>query len=235
MMKRIILALVPAILMGLTLWGSASMPKGVEFLESALNPDIPLDYELEGWYGQRTQESAAERKILAEDTRFSKGLYLKRRDDPDAPRNPTISLSLIYSGNDMNHSIHRPEGCLPAQGHLSLTARSETLQLADGRKLTFTRLASLLPDEKNPREYVHYIHYYVFVGHNAITHNHLARVFRDIRDRATSGRVQRWAYFQAGVCWGGSTGYSEEPADAQLREFISQIMPQLIDWELVGR
>ncbi len=234
MMKRHLLPLLPALLLGLVLIFCASMPREVELLESALSPELPLEYELPGWYGQRTQESAAERKVLAADTRFSKGIYLKRRDDPDTPRNPPIHLSLIFSGNDMNHSIHRPEGCLPAQGHLSLTARTETIRLADGKELTFTRLASVLPDSENEREYVHYIHYYVFVGHHALTHNHLARVFRDIVDRSTSGRVQRWAYFQAGVSWGGSTGYSEEQADAQLREFISLIVPNLIDWELVN-
>ncbi len=234
-MKRLIIALIPTLLMSLVLWGSLSMPKEVDFLESALSPDLPLDYTLEGWYGQRTQESAIERQILAKDTRFSKGIYTKLRDDPDAPRNPSINVSLIFSGNDMNHSIHRPEGCLPAQGHLSLTARTETLRLADGQELTFTRLASVMPDEENERDFVHYIHYYVFVGHNTLLHNHLARVFRDICDRATSGRVQRWAYFQAGVKWGGSTGHSEELADSQLREFISQVIPQLIDWKAVGR
>ncbi len=232
-MKRSLIALLPALLMALVLWCSIAMPKHVEFQESALSPDIPLDYTLEGWYGQRTQESAAERSILAKDTRFSKGIYIKRRDDPDAPRNPSINLSLIYSGNDMNHSIHRPESCLPAQGHLSLTARTETIRLQNGKELTFTRLASVLPNEEDPGSYTHYIHYYVFVGHHTILHNHLARVGLDILDRATSGRVQRWAYFQAGTCWGGSTGFTEEQAATQLREFISQILPGLIDWEAI--
>ncbi len=234
-MKRLIFALIPALLMGLVLWGSLSMPKEVTLMESALSPELPVDYELKGWYGQRVQESAVERQVLAADTRFSKGTYVKMRDDADAPRNPDIHLSLIFSGNDMNHSIHRPEGCLPAQGHLSLTARTETIRLADGRELTFTRLASVVPDEENEREYIHHIHYYVFVGSNTILHNHLARVFRDICDRATSGRVQRWAYFQAGVSWGGSTAHTEEVAEAQLREFIAQIFPQLVDWNAVGR
>ncbi len=234
-MKHLITSLIPTVLMGLVLWGAISMPRQVEFMESALSPDLPLEYALEGWYGVRTQESAAERQILAKDTRFSKGIYTKRRDDPDSPRNPDISLSLIYSGNDMNHSIHRPEGCLPAQGHLSLTSRSETIRLSDGHELTFTRLASMLPDENGKNTYVHYIHYYVFVGSHTILHNHIARVLSDIRDRATSGRVQRWAYFQAGARWGGSTPHSEEQADAQLREFIAQILPQLIDWKACGR
>ncbi len=234
-MKRLLVTFLPAVLMGLVLWGSATMPKELSFQESALSPEIPLDYELEGWYGQRTQESAEERLILAADTRFSKGIYVKRRDDPDAPRNPVINLSLIYSGNDMNHSIHRPESCLPAQGHLSLTARSETLRMADGRELTFTRLASVVPDEQQKGSYIHYIHYYIFVGHHTILHNHLARVGYDIMERVTSGSVQRWAYFQAGVQWGGSSGYTEELSDSQLREFISQIVPQLIDWKAVGR
>ncbi len=234
-MKRLIISLLPTLLMGLTLWGVWIMPREVALMESALSPELPLDYELEGWYGVRTQESAAERQVLAADTRFSKGIYTKRRDNPDAPRNPSISLSLIFSGNDMNHSIHRPEGCLPAQGHLSLTARSETIRLADGKELTFTRLASVVPDENINNSYVHYIHYYIFVGSHSILHNHIARVLRDILDRTTSGRVQRWAYFQAGVRWGGSTEHSEELAETQLREFIAHILPQLIDWEACGR
>ncbi len=233
-MKRILFAMIPALLMGLALWGSSAMPKEVELMESALSADLPLEYALEGWYGIRTQESAVERRVLAADTRFSKGIYVKRRDDPDTPRNPDINVSLIFSGNDMNHSIHRPEGCLPAQGHLSLAGRNETIRLADGRELTFTRLSSLLPDEKKEGSYVHYIHYYVFVGSNTITPNHLTRVARDIIARATSGRVQRWAYFQAGVRWGESTGHTEDEADAQLREFISQVLPQLIDWEAIS-
>ncbi len=234
-MKRTLLSLLPALLMAAVLWAIAAMPRQMEFLESALSPDLPLDYTLKGWYGWRTQESAEERATLAEDTRFSKGVYVKLRDDAMAPPNPGISVSLIYSGNDMNHSIHRPEGCLPAQGHLSLVARTERIRLADGRELTFTRLDSLLPDEKNEREYVHYIHYYVFVGHNTILSSHMARLSHDILDRITSGSVQRWAYFQAGTLWGGSSGFSEEVADSQLRELISQLLPRLIDWEAVER
>ncbi len=234
-MKRLLLSLLPALFMGLVLWGSYALPRQQEFLESALSPELPLGHDLPGWYGQRTQESAAERQVLAPDTRFSKGMYVKRRASADAPLNPYMSLSLIFSGNDMNHSIHRPEGCLPAQGHLSLTSRSETLRLEDGREITFTRLASLMRDEESEGGFLHYIHYYVFVGHSTILHNHLARVFTDICDRATSGRVQRWAYFQAGTQWGGRSGFSEQEADSQLREFISLIFPNLIDWQSLGR
>ncbi len=234
-MKRLLLAFLPALLMGLTLWGSASMPRQLEFLESALSPDLPLNYELEGWYGVRQQESAEERATLAQDTRFSKGAYVKLRDDANSPRNPGLSVSLIYSGNDMNHSIHRPEGCLPAQGHLSLTSSKTTLRLANGQELAFTRLNSVTPCPDNPREFLHHIHYYVFVGHDTIVSTHIARVIRDICDRATSGSVQRWAYFQAGTQWGGNTAFSEEEAEAHLRELITQLLPRLIDWKAVGR
>ncbi len=234
-MKRLLAALIPALLMGLVLWGTHAMPREFALRESALSPNLPFDHELKGWWGQRTQESAEERATLAKDTRFCKGVYVKRRDDPDSPRNPGISVSLIYSGNDMNHSIHRPEGCLPAQGHLSLTGRTETIRLADGRELTFTRLSSVMPDKANEREFVHYIHYYVFVGHNTILSSHMARLARDILDRTTSGSVQRWAYFQAGAMWGGSSGFTEEVADSQLRELIAELLPQLIDWEAVER
>ncbi len=233
-MKKLFRALLPPLLMGLLFAASALMPTKTEMLESALSPELPLEYALPGWYGQRTQESAQERAILAADTRFSKGIYIKRRDDPSAPRNPALTVSLIFSGADMNHSIHRPERCLPAQGHLSLNARTESIALADGRELEFTRLASLTQVEGKPLEYTHHIHYYVFVGHSSILSSHLPRVFRDIYDRCVSGQVQRWAYCQVGVQWGGETGFSEEEADAQLRELIAQLLPQLIDWETVG-
>ncbi len=233
-MMRFLAALIPAALMALMFLGVEHMPRKVELLESALSAELPLDYTLPGWYGVRRQESAEERQILAHDTRFSKGAYMKLREHAFAPMNPPLTVSLIFSGNDMNHSIHRPERCLPAQGHLSLSGRIETLRLDNGRELRFTRLTSLVPDAANPRGYIHFIHYYAFVGHNTILASHLPRTFRDIADRIMSGQVQRWAYFQAGVQWGGSTGFSEELAEQQLREFISQLLPRLIDWETLG-
>ncbi len=233
-MKHLLTTLLPAALLGLMFWGIDVMPRSVEMLESALSPELPLEYDLTGWYGQATQESAEERRVLAHDTRFSKGIYIKLRDDANTPRNPTITVSLIFSGNDMNHSIHRPERCLPSQGHLSLNSRAETLQLADGRELVFTRLSSLVPDPANPREYIHFIHYYVFVGHSTILSSHILRTLRDISDRTLTGQVQRWAYFQAGSQWGGSTGHTEEQADTQLRQLIKQLFPQLIDWPSLG-
>ncbi len=230
-MKRLLIALLPALLMALMLVAVEKMPRQVDMLESALSPELPLGYKLEGWYGQRTQESAMERAILAHDTRFSKGLYIKLHDELGATRNPIITVSLVFSGHDMNHSIHRPERCLPSQGHLSLTGRAEDIQLKNGKTLTFTRLDSVTPDTPEARQYTHHIHYYVFVGHHSIISSHLPRVAQDIYDRCLSGQVQRWAYFQVGVQWGGETGHSEEQADAQLRELISRLLPRLIDWK----
>ncbi|MBQ1961160.1 MAG: hypothetical protein II349_06530, partial [Akkermansia sp.] len=73
--------------------------------------------------------------------------------------------------------------------------------------------------------------YYVFVGHNSILSTHLGRTLRDMSDRVLHGYVQRWAYYQIGTYWGGETGISEEVADAQLRSLISQLTPQLINWD----
>ena len=233
-MKRLVIALLPALLMALMFAAIEMMPHEVKMLESALSPELPLGYRLEGWYGLRTQESAEERRILAQDTRFSKGIYIKLREDICTPRTPPVNVSLVFSGHDMNHSIHRPERCLPTQGHLSLTGRREELRLANGRELAFTRLASVTADTPEAQEYTHHIHYYVFVGNHSILSSHIARALQDICDRTTTGRVQRWAYFQVGTQWGGRTGCSEARAEAQLREFIAELLPCLINWEALG-
>ncbi len=229
--KSWLMALVPALLMAAALVLIKEMPTHTTMLDSAISPDLPLGYDLEGWYGVRTQESAEERLKLAADTIFSKGVYVKRRDDPDAPRLPDVSVSIVYSGQDMNTSIHRPEVCLPAQGHVSLDGETDTIALSDGREIPVTRLASMLPDREDSRKYVHYIHYYVFVGHDCVKGSHLARTFTDIVDRALLGQVQRWAYFQVGSCWGGDSGVTEEQCDAMIRQLISELLPRLIDWK----
>ena len=44
---------------------------------------------------------------------------------------PPVEISIVYSGADMNSSIHRPERCLPSQGHLNLRGSTSEITLAD--------------------------------------------------------------------------------------------------------
>lgn len=119
-------------LLGLILSLIYLIPHNPVLQESAIRPDLPCGTELNGWYGERAQESKEEREALAADTRFSKALYrrCKSRYDEDAiflsaPSNnigeyitygPRISVSIVYSGSDMNSSIHRRSDAYPRKG-----------------------------------------------------------------------------------------------------------------------
>jgi len=225
--------LLPPIVLTLLLSPIFIVPDNPELLPSAVSPDMPLGSDMAGWYGTKTQESEMERAILSNDTKFSKAIYHHVNPFTYAKEEPSINVSFVYSGRDLNNSIHRPERCLPAQGHLDLTGRDEQIELANGRTLTFRRLHTRTLIDNQPGRSLYHIHYYVFVGRNTICASHLTRTFRDIYDRIITGRVQRWAYIQMGVCWGTEIGITEEQADSYLRALIRDLVPKQIDWEII--
>ena len=232
-MKNLIRRTLPPVLLGLILCLIPLMPEDTELVPSAANPELPLDYDLPGWYGVKTQESDAERNLLADDTKFSKAIYNHINPFTYEKEEPPVNVSFVYSGSDLNNSIHRPERCLPSQGHLNLNGRDEELTLADGRKLTLRRLSSnTLVDNKVDHK-VYHIHYYAFVGCDTVCCSHLVRTWRDIWDRMVTGRVQRWAYIQIGTHWGEEVGITEQQAESHLRALIRDLVPRQIDWSAI--
>lgn len=218
------------------------LPEPGDFLPSAISPNLPVGSELEGWHGTACQESEIERNTLAADTRFSKANYtrdllpvtlgggsLLPASGPPLP----CMVSIVFSGGDMNNSIHRPERCLPAQGHIDLKSTSCTIELADGHALPMTRLTTRTPLPKGRKGALHHIHYYVFIGVSQVTASHLQRTLHDMRDRILKGRVQRWAYIQCSTYYGSAIGVSETEADNQLVSLLRVLLPGLIDWKRI--
>lgn len=227
-------AFCPALLLGAAIVLTWLLPFDATIRESAISGQLPTGFDLEGWYGTRTQESEEERAILAADTRFSKAIY--QRINPITGRlSPSpILVSVIFSGNDMNSSIHRPERCLPAQGHLNLRSSTRELKLADGRSLTFTRLTSTtISGEGEQKQRFCHVHYYVFVGHSHVCATHLQRTLLDMADRIAGGVVQRWAYFQVGTSYRPNDEQGEQEADARLQSLIGDLLPGLLQQELL--
>lgn len=229
-MKKLIRAWAPALLLGLMLACVYILPTQNALLESSISPDLPTGYRLEGWYGTKTQESEVERATLAADTKFSKGVY--REDTPLlSARKPDINVSIVYSGSDMNNSIHRPERCLPAQGHMNLQSQVRHIRLANGKEMTFTRLSSFVPNKELPGGRLRFVHYYAFIGHGTLCHNHLQRTAMDMYDRVVRGAVERWAYVQVGTCWGDNVGSTEQEADERIGHLLHDLLPGLINWQ----
>ena len=225
--------MLPPVVLALILSLLYVIPSHPELIPAAVSPDLPLDTELDGWYGVKTQESEKERDLLSSDTRFSKGIFHHNNPFTFAKEQPSVSVSIVYSGNDLNNSIHRPERCLPAQGHLEVIGKDEMITLPNGRSIALRRLDSHTPIDNQKDRNLHHIHYYVFVSNSTITNSHLQRTWQDICDRVFKGKVQKWAYIQIGTYWGDEVDISEQKAEALLKRLTAEIIYRQVEWEKI--
>ena len=222
----------PPALLAVLLSAVFVLPRQEQLMESSISPDLPVNYNLAGWEGKKIQESEVERTSLAADTRFSKAQYTQPRRVFWEQEKPPVEISIVYSGSDMNSSIHRPERCLPSQGHVNLQTSSSELSLTDGRTISLTRLTSRVPlPNRSDGLTLNFISYYVFIGHGTMRHTHLGRTLQDMYDRVAKGYVQRWAYFQASSYWAPELNLTEEETDKRVRALISELLPTQINWD----
>ena len=231
MIKQLTRAWLPPALLALLLSSVFILPREEQLMESSISPDLPVSFDLPGWQGTKIQESEVERTSLAADTRFSKAQYARLRRVFWEKETPPVEVSIVYSGSDMNSSIHRPERCLPSQGHVNLQTSASELRLADGRTLTLTRLTSRVPlPNRDDGLVLNFVSYYVFIGHGTMHHTHIGRTLQDMYDRVTRGYVQRWAYFQANSYWAPELNLTEEETDKRVRSLISELLPNQVNW-----
>ena len=219
------------------------LPSVGDIAESAVIMELPEAKD--DWRFQFVPPSDAEINTLAADTEFAKAVCMRPRPrsffDTSDPQFDRIDFSIVLSGHDLNNSIHRPERCMPAQGHNILSSRDVAIELENGRTLKARRLLSIqsIPINEARTEFLRLncMTYYFFVGHDRITHDHLSRTFIDMRDRLMRGMDQRWAYASASTWFGPlpwlESEITEEAADAKLVEFIRGIAETQIDWERI--
>jgi hypothetical protein len=232
----------PVILLG-ALSSIYFLPKAGDVASSAVNMELPGS--VSNWVLRNVPASDAEIKVLGLDTKFSKAVCNTPRPGEftlDGLRVPDeLHLSVVLSGYDLNNSIHRPERCMPAQGHNITSSKDITIKVANGREFKAKRLLSLqrLGTKQSEQDLVQLncVTYYFFVGHDQLTNDHLERTFIDMKDRLVRGMDQRWAYVSASM-WYGKVPWiearvSEEEADEKLREFITGFSEKQIDWNQV--
>ena len=219
------------------------LPSAGKIAESAIQMELPV--KLGEWQFQTSQASKKEVDILAKDTTFSKAVCLApipgsfaANGQPNAKR---IDLSVVLSGTDINNSIHRPERCMPSQGHQIYSSRSGSVDTSVGHSFPIRELTSsqTLPlDEKGEKTIsLDCLTAYFFVGEKTITEDHLRRTFIDMKDRLIRGQDQRWAYVSASM-WFSDKGEhglpSRESAEKEIRQFLSDLADRNIDWKQVG-
>jgi hypothetical protein len=220
------------------------LPEAGEMADSAVKMDLPQSAG--DWQMRPIPVTALEQQILAADTRFAKAICLSPREgEVDLASGMAIpdrvDLSIVLSGHDLNNSIHRPERCMPSQGHVIGNSSNVSLELPNGRKITARRLLSVqsVPTNGDHTEYTSFncVTYYFFVGHHRITQDHVVRTLWDMKDRLVLGMDQRWAYVSASM-WYGKVPWIEneitiEEADEKLREFLMKFGEEQIDWDMI--
>jgi hypothetical protein len=150
-----------------------------------------------------------------------------------------IDLSIVLSGTDINNSIHRPERCMPSQGHQIYDAKSDLLKTAAGKTFPVRNLTSLqvVPLKSGESLKLNCVTFYFFIGQKEITEDHLRRTFIDMRDRLLRGQDQRWAYVSASMWFSEAGEYgltSRDNAEKEIRQFLSDLADNNIDWEQIA-
>ena len=219
------------------------LPSAGEVAQSAVRMNLPE--QRNGWIFNGMLASQAEKDTLARDTEFSKAVCLKPRtgeyDEQGRTIPDRIDLAVVLSGADINNSIHRPERCMPSQGHNILSSTDRRIDLGNGRNFEVKRLRSMqrIPTNEERTEFLELecVTYYFFVGHDRITNDHYGRTFVDMKDRLIKGMDQRWAYVSTSM-WFGKMPWmeaeiSEAEADAKLNDFVKRFAEVQIDWNQV--
>lgn len=221
------------------------LPEAGDMAKSAIRMELPETSG--GWLLRPQQPSQVEIETLAKDTEFSKAMCLRAREGevdiasglavPDR-----VDLSIVLSGHDLNNSIHRPERCMPSQGHVITSSSDVELELSHGKKFAVKRLISVqsIPTNEEHTEHAKYncVTYYFFVGNRHITQGHYKRTLLDMQDRLLFGMDQRWAYISASMWYGKVPWIAEEvtmeEADAKLKAFLVEFGETQIDWGMLS-
>lgn len=230
---------------GSALSGIYFLPKVSKVAESAVRMELPDS--IASWELVKIPPSEKELKALSADTQFSKAQCYKSRRGEVSIRGELVpdrlDLSIVLSGADINNSIHRPERCMPAQGHTITASSDQMLALENGRQFQAKRLLSIQEISTNrqlkERLKLKCITYYFFVGHDHLTNDHLGRTMLDMKDRLIRGIDQRWAYVSVSM-WYGKLDWidpevTEAEADRKLRQFLTGFSAEQIAWDQIVR
>ncbi len=156
------------VFLGVSLASIYFLPSAGKIAQSAVEMDLPAGFGT--WQFNKIPASEVEINTLSKDTEFSKAICLRAREGEfgeDGRMIPDrLDLSIVLSGADINNSIHRPERCMPAQGHNIISSTDKTVTLDNGRSVEVKRLMSIqrIPTNEERTEFLELncVTYYFF-------------------------------------------------------------------------
>jgi hypothetical protein len=201
------------------------------------------------WIAQPMAPSKKEKETLHKDTNFIKGVYSAYDIPPllsgsGRPFETGINLSIVISGFDINNSIHRPERCLRAQGHLNMLSLPQDFTTTAGRTMKVQRLTSTFPlapeNEGDDPFPIGFISYYYFIGHKHLTHDHWSRTMIDMKDRLLYGADQQWSFVMLSMPYNlgkdpAETAQRQQQADKKIRQLLGELTDQIVNWEEIPK
>ncbi len=200
--------------------------------------------ELNGWIKIRDKDPSPAEIAILKNADFAKADYVSN------PGTFQIDAGIVMSTADVNETIHRPERCLPAQGHDILSSTSTEVTLADGVSVPLTRLHTRITrttaetEDKAAETYsFDCVTYYWFIGKETLTASHYGRTIEDIRYRLLTGGTQRWAYVTVAAYLpapkeGGENTLISDPSnsfDERIKSFIKESAEEIIDFDQIRR
>lgn len=237
-MKRLVLPCVLLLVLGMIY----VLPRRGAVAQASVTMRLPM--LVDEWQGVRRPPSEEEVRTLDAETEFEKADYFRTKRSPTgilAERQDVINTSIVLSGVDLNNSIHRPERCLPGQGHFGILGADDSITLHDGRTIRVRKLVTKQIVRLNSGKEVvlDALIYYFFVGHHQITHSHTQRTLLDMGDRLFGGFDQRWAYVTVSTRFGDvvELGLETTQAEAEvyLKDFFRDVVGQIVDLDSIPR
>ena len=239
-MKRKLILITALVTLGLSV--IFALPDPPPPAASACLMDWPA--RLDGWIKMREKEPSAKEIAVLTGAKFSKADYVA------SPGSFQIDAGIVMSTTDINETIHRPERCLPAQGHQILKSTTQEISLPNGFSIPLTRLHTRLKGKRpatdeQPAEEFSYdcITYYWFIGKSTLTSSHYVRTFSDIAYRLKTGGTQRWAYVTVAAYLPAPPSPDSpspvddpsNPIDKNIQDFIKKSAPSIIDFEAIKK
>jgi len=162
--------------------------------------------------------SLSEKQGLPPDTVITRRYY---RD----PQGRTMTVSIVISGKEQK-SIHRPQQCLPGQGHTIERSRALSVPLPDRTPLKvmlldLRRTGRTLQGRPHGRLSGYA---YWFVGQDKETPYHLERLFWMSKDRLLHNTASRWASVSVAT---SRTGEMDDSA-TRMSNFIAEFYPLIL-------
>lgn len=196
--------------------GRSWLTRDIAFDENGMAA-CPTNWQGEPCGGELLTMSAGEKLVLPSDTVILKKKYFEQ----EVPEN-SVFTSVVLSGIDRT-SIHRPEVCMVAQGHVIENQEVIDVQMENGPPLKVMVMQLTRKLSENVSHHSYYA--YFFIGRDRTTPYHFERMAWMSLDRIFRNVAHKWAYIA--VAGERDADLTNTDHYEEIRDVVSKLYPQI--------